>query len=112
MIHSGCNNAIQVLTDDVRECVVGFDTDGRITGDQVNGEFTTDTSGTLDITLNDVSPTGSSFAFDFVIEKMQLVRNLSYHLFPASFFTRRGCDVFFHVRQSIHDRNQAGLGEI
>ncbi len=112
MLDSGCNNDMQVLTDDVRECVVGFDTNGRITGDQVNGEFTTDASGTLGITLNGVSPTGSAFAFDFVVEKMQRVRNLSYNLFPASFFTRRGCDVFFHGRQSIHDRNQAGLGEI
>jgi len=89
-----------------------FDTNGRITGDQVNGEFTTDASGTLGITLNGVSPAGSVFAFDFIVEKMQLVRNLSYNLFPASFFTRRGCDVFFHGRQSIHDHNQAGLGEI
>jgi hypothetical protein len=112
MLDSGCNNAMQVLTDDVRECVVGFDTNGRITGDQVNGEFTTDASGTLGITLNSVSPTGSALAFDFDVEKMQLARNLSYNLFPASFFTRRGCDVFFHGRQSIHDRNQAGLWEI
>jgi hypothetical protein len=95
MLDSGCNNAMQVLTDDVRECVVGFDTNGRITGDQVNGEFTTDASGTLGITLNGVSPAGSVFAFDFVVEKMQLVRNLSYNLFPASFFTRRGVMCFF-----------------
>jgi hypothetical protein len=60
MLDSGCNNAMQVLTDDVRECVVGFDTNGRITGDQVNGEFTTDASGTLGITLNGVSPAGSA----------------------------------------------------
>jgi hypothetical protein len=95
MLDSGCNNAMQVLTDDVRECVVGYDTNGRITGDQVNGEFTTDASGTLGITLNGVSPAGSAFAFVFVVEKMQLVRNLSYNLFPASFFTRRGVTYFF-----------------
>jgi hypothetical protein len=112
MLDSGCNNAMQVLTDDVRECVVDFDTNGRITGDQVSGEFTTDASGTLGITLNGVSPAGSTFAFDFIVEKLQLVRNLSYNLFPASFFTRRGCDVFFHGRQSIHDHSQAGVGEI
>jgi hypothetical protein len=46
MLDSGCNNAMQVLTDDVRECVVDFDTNDRITGDQVSGEFTTDASGT------------------------------------------------------------------
>ena len=57
-----------------------FDTNGRITGDQVNGEFTTDASGTLGITLHGVSPTGSAFAFDFIVQKMQLVRNLSYNL--------------------------------
>ena len=112
MLDSGCNNAMQVLTDDVRECVVDFDTNGRITGDQVSGEFTTDASGTLGITLNGVSPTGSTFAFDFIVEKLQLVRNLSYNLFPASFFTRRGCDVLFHGRQSIHDNSQTGVGEI
>ena len=78
---------MQVLTDDVRECVVDFDTNGRITGDQVNGEFTA--SGTLGITLNGKSLAGSAFAFDFIVEKMQLVRKLSYNLFPASFFTRR-----------------------
>jgi hypothetical protein len=100
------------LTDDVRECVVDFDTNGRITGDQVSGEFTTDTSGTLGITLNGVSPVGSTFAFDFIVEKLKLVRNLSYNLFPVSFFTRRGCDVFFHGRQSIHDHSQTGNGEI
>jgi hypothetical protein len=99
MLDSGCNNAIQVLTDDVRECVVDFDTNDRITGDQVSGEFTTDVSGTLGITLNGVSPAGSTFAFDFIVEKLQLVRNLSYNLFPVSFFTRRGCDVFFHRTQ-------------
>jgi len=112
MLDSGCNNAMQALTDDVRECVMHFDTNGRITGDQVNGEFTTDASGTLGITLNGVSIKGSAFAFDFIVEKIQLVRNLSYNLFPASFFTRRGCDVFFHGRQSIHDHSQAGTGEI
>ena len=112
MLDSGCNNAMQVLTEDVRECVADFDTNGRITGDQVNGEFTTDASGTLGITLHGVSPTGSAFAFDFIVQKMQLVRNLSYNLFPVSFFTRRGCDVFFHGRQSIHDQSQAGVGEI
>ena len=85
---------------------------GRITGDQVNGELTTDASGTLGITLNGKSIAGSAFAFDLIVEKMQLVRNLSYNLFPASFFTRRGCDVFFHGRQSIHDHSQAGVGEI
>ena len=104
MLDSGCNNAMQALTDDVRECVMHFDTNGRITGDQVNGEFTTDASGTLGITLNGVSIKGSAFAFDFIVEKMQLVRNLTYNLFPASFFTRRGCDVFFHGRQSIHEK--------
>ena len=36
MLDSGCNNAMQVLTDDVRACVVDFDTNGRITGDQVH----------------------------------------------------------------------------
>ena len=51
--------------------------------------------GTLGITLNCVSITGSAFAFDFIVEKMQFVWNLSYNLFPASFFTRRGGDVFF-----------------
>jgi hypothetical protein len=112
MFDSGCNNAMQVLTDDVRECVVDFDTNGRIMGDQVSGEFTTDASGTIGITLNGVSPTGSTFAFDFIVEKMQLVRNLSYNLLPVSFFTRRGCDVFFHGRQSIHDHSQAGVGDI
>ena len=60
MLDSGCNNAMQVLTDDVRECVVDFDTNGRITGDQVNGEFTTDASGTLGITLNGKSIAGSA----------------------------------------------------
>ena len=44
MLDSGCNNAMQVLTEDVRECVADFDTNGHITGDQVNGEFTTDAS--------------------------------------------------------------------
>ena len=81
-------------------------------GDQVNGEFTTDASGTLGITLQGVSPSGSQFAFDFVVEKLQLVKNLSYNLFPASFFTRRGCDVFFHGRRSHTDNSQAGTGEI
>jgi hypothetical protein len=89
-----------------------FDRNGRITGDQVNGEFTADASGTLGITLNGISPAGSIFAFDFIVEKMQLVHNLSYNLFPVSFFTRRGCDVFFHGRKSILDQNQAGTGEI
>jgi hypothetical protein len=46
---------MQVLTDDVPACVVDFDTNGRITGDQVHGEFTTDASGTLGITLNAIS---------------------------------------------------------
>jgi hypothetical protein len=112
MLDSGCNNAMQVLTDDVRACVVDFDTNGRITGDQVHGEFTTDASGTLGITLNAISDTGSVFDFDFIVEKMQLVRNLSYNLFPSSFFTRRGCDVFFHGRKSLTDPNPAGTGEI
>jgi hypothetical protein len=80
----------EALTDDVRDCVMHFDTNGRITGDQVNGEYTTDASGTLGITLNGVSITGSAFAFDFIVEKMQLVRNLSYNLFPASFFYTSG----------------------
>ena len=112
MLDSGCNNPMQALTDDVRECVIDFDPKGRITGDQVNGEFTTDASGTLGITLQGVSPRGSQFAFDFVVEKLQLVKNLSYNLFPASFFTRRGCDVFFHGRSSHTDNNPAGSGEI
>lgn len=112
MLDSGCNNPMQALTDDVRESVMDFDPHGRITGDQVSGEFTTDASGTLGITLNGVSPTGATFAFDFIVEKMQLVRDLSYNLFPASFFTRRGCDVFFHGRKHLHDNNQAGTGEI
>ena len=112
MLDSGCNNAMQVLTDDVRACVVDFDTNGRITGDQVHGEFTTDASGTLGITLNAISDTGSVFDFDFIVEQMQLVRNLSYNLFPSSFFTRRGCDVFFHGRKSLTDPNPAGTGEI
>lgn len=112
MIDSGCNNPMQALTNDVRECVIDFDPKGRITGDQVNGEFTTDASGTLGITLQGVSPSGSQFAFDFVVEKLQLVKNLSYNLFPASFFTRRGCDVFFHGRRSHTDNSQAGTGEI
>jgi hypothetical protein len=64
---------MQVLTDDVRECVLDFDTNDRITVDQVSGEFTTDTSGTLGITLNGVSPAGSTFTFDFIVEKMHLV---------------------------------------
>ena len=59
MIDSGCNNPMQALTNDVRECVIDFDPKGRITGDQVNGEFTTDASGTLGITLQGVSPSGS-----------------------------------------------------
>ena len=63
MFDSGCNNPMQVLTDDVRACV---------------GEFTSDASGTLGIMLTGISPAGSAFAF----EKMQLVRNLSYNLFP------------------------------
>ena len=111
MIDSGCNNPMQALTNDVRECVIDFDPKGRITGDQVNGEFTTDASGTLGITLQGVSPSGSQFAFDFVVEKLQLVKNLSYNLFPASFFTRRGCDVFFHGRRS-HTDNPRSLGNI
>jgi hypothetical protein len=37
MLDSGCNNVMQVLTDDIRDCVMHFDTNGRITGDQVNG---------------------------------------------------------------------------
>ena len=73
MLDSGCNNPMQALTDDVRESVMDFDPHGRITGDQVSGEFTTDASGTLGITLNGVSPTGATFAFDFIVEKMQLV---------------------------------------
>jgi len=112
MIDSGCNNPMQALTDDVRACVIDYDPKGRITGDQVHGEFTTDASGTLGITLQGVSPSGSQFAFDFIVEKLQLVRNLSYNLFPASFFTRRGCDVFFHGRRNMHDNNSAGTGEI
>jgi hypothetical protein len=92
MLDSGCNNPMQVVTDDVRACVADFDTNGRITGDQVHGEFTTDASGTLGITLNAMSTAGSVFYFDFIVEKMQLVRNLSYNLFPSSFFTRRGCE--------------------
>jgi hypothetical protein len=67
ILDSGCNNAIQVLTDDVREYVVDFDTNGRITGDQVSGEFTTDASGTLGITLNGVSPAGSTEDRAFMI---------------------------------------------
>jgi hypothetical protein len=51
MLDSGCNNPMQVLTDDVRACVADFDTNGRITGDQVHGEFTTDASGTLGFSL-------------------------------------------------------------
>ena len=112
MIDSGCNNPMQSLTDDVRECVMDYDPKGRITGDQVHGEFTTDASGTLGITLQGLSPSGSRFAFDFIVEKLQLVRNLSYNLFPASFFTRRGCDVLFYGRRHMHDNNTAGTGEI
>jgi hypothetical protein len=112
MLDSGCNNPMQVLTDDVRACVADFDTNGRITGDQVHCEFTTDASGTLGITLNAMSAAGSVFDFDFIVEKMQLVRNLSYNLFPSSFFTRRGCDVFFHGRKSLLDPNHVGTGEI
>ena len=108
MLDSGCNNPMQVLEDDARACVADFDTNERITGDQVIGQFTTDGSGTLGITLNDMSPAGSVFAFNFIVEKMQLVRNLSYDLFPASFFMRRGCDVIFHGRKGIFDPNQAG----
>jgi hypothetical protein len=78
----------------------------------VHGEFTTDASGTLDITLNAMSAAGSVFDFDFIVEKMQLVRNLSYNLFPSSFFTRRGCDVFFHGRKSLLDPNHVATGEI
>ncbi len=112
MLDSGCNNAMQVLTDDVRACVADFDTNGKITGDQVHGKFTTDASGTLGITLNAISDTGSVFDFDFIVEKMQLVRNLSYNLFPSSFFTRRGCDVLFHGRKRLTDPNHARKGEI
>jgi len=113
MLDSGCNNPMQVLTDDVRACVADFDTNGRITGDQVHGEFTTDASGTLGITLlHAMSAAGSVFDFDIIVEKMQLVRNLSYNLFPSSFFTRRGCDVFFHGRKSLLDPNHVGTGEI
>jgi hypothetical protein len=86
------------------EFVVDFETNGRITGYQVNGEFTTYVIGTLGNTLNDVSLVCTAFDFDFIVEKMHLVRNLSYNLFPASFFTGRGCDVSFHGRQSIHSR--------
>ena len=57
MIDSGCNNPMQSLTDDVRECVMDYDPKGRITGDQVHGEFTTDASGTLGITLQGLSRT-------------------------------------------------------
>ena len=39
MLDSGFNNAMQVLTDDVRACIADFDTNGRITGDQVHGEY-------------------------------------------------------------------------
>jgi hypothetical protein len=112
MLDSGCNDPMQVLTDDVRVCVAELDTNGRITGDQVHGEFTTDASGTLGITLNAMSAAGFVFDFDFIVEKMQLVRNLSYNLFPSSFLTRRGCDVFSHGRKSLLDLNHVGTGEI
>jgi hypothetical protein len=54
MLDSGCNNPMHVLTDDVRDCIADFDTNARITGDQVHGDFTTDASGTLGITLNGI----------------------------------------------------------
>ncbi len=38
MLDSGGNNAMQVWSDDVRACVADFDTNGRITGDQVHGD--------------------------------------------------------------------------
>jgi hypothetical protein len=112
MLDSGCNNPMHVFTDDVRDCIADFDTNGRITGDQVHGEFITDASGTLGITLNGISPSGSAFDFDFTVEKMQLVRIYRTTYFHHLFFTRRGCDVFFHGRKSLLDLNHAGTGEI
>ena len=88
ILDSGCNNAMQVLTDDVRACVVDFDTNGRITVDQVHGEFTTDASVTLGITLNAISDTGSVFDFDFIVEKCNwfVIYRITYflHLFSLA----------------------------
>jgi hypothetical protein len=46
------------------------------------------------------------YVYDYNVAKVYNVED------DRSFFTRRGCDVFFHGRKSLTDPNPAGTGEI
>ena len=92
------------LDGEINAKVVDFDRDGGITGEGVQQSFTTETSGTLRITVSGTAPDGSHFKFDMLADRVHIFPPAtsikSQTLFPIIWFLRAGCDAIFTGRSS------------
>jgi hypothetical protein len=111
MLDSGCNMILLNSTPHIRANVSHYDPQGRVTGEGVKNTFATEASGNIGITLPGMSPDKRPIQFD-LNANIQLVQDLAHNLFPVSWLTRNGCDVFHHGRTHINDPSPAGYSEI
>jgi len=88
MLDSGCNNIMMPLDGEINAKVVDLDQDGGITGEGVQQSITTETSGTLGITVPGTAPDGSHFKFDMLADGVQFfpaaTSMMSQTLFPIT----------------------------
>jgi len=108
MLDSGCNNIMIPLDGEINAKVVDFDRDSGITGEGVQQSFTTETSGTLRITVSGTAPDGSHFKFDMLADEVQFfptaISIISQTLLCITWCLRAGCDAIFTGRSLLKDK--------
>ena len=102
MFDPGCNSLILKMSDSIKHLIQDYTTVGAPTGISANGEFTTDGTGVIGMSLEYTDEHGQDKQWD-IITPATFASQWNYDLMPALWWQRMGHSALYEGRASLND---------